>query len=138
MRGLIRQSDLDAYLDEALPSEEMTRIEQALRDNPELLQRLATINTRRDTGVHSLGAIWRRHRLSCLTREQLGSYLLGVLSGEMASYVDFHLRTIGCRYCQANLADLEKQQAETPEVVESRRRKFFQSSAGYLRPESRE
>jgi hypothetical protein len=129
----IRQSDLDAYLDEALPPEEMARIEQAVRGNTELLERLAAINARRDTGVHSLGAIWRRHRLSCLTREQLGSYLLGALSSGMVDYVEFHLRTVGCRYCQANLVDLQKHQAEMPEVVETRRRKYFQSSAGYLR-----
>jgi hypothetical protein len=129
----IRQTDLDAYLDEALPPEEMARIEQALRGNPELLERLAELNVRRDTGVHSLGAIWRRHRLSCLTREQLGSYLLGALSSEMAGYIDFHLKVVGCRCCQANLVDLQKQQAEAPEVVETRRRKYFQSSAGFLR-----
>jgi anti-sigma factor RsiW len=135
MSNSIRQSDLDAYLDEALPPEEMARIEQVLRNSPELLERLAAINARRDTGVHSLGAIWRRHRLSCLTREQLGSYLLGALSTETAGYVEFHLQIIGCRYCQANLIDLQKQQAETPETVETRRRKYFQSSAGYLKRE---
>lgn len=129
----MRQADLEAYLDEALPPEEMARIEQALRDRPELRERLAAINARRDTGVHSLGAIWRRHRLSCLSREQLGSYLLGTLPPEVAGYVAFHLETVGCRCCQANLADLEKQQAEVPEVAATRRRKYFQSSAGYLR-----
>ncbi len=133
MPNNIRQSDLDAYLDEALPPDEMARIEHALRKSPELLQRLAAVNTRRDTGVHSLGAIWRRHRLSCLTRQQLGSYLLGALPTDVASYAQFHLETVGCRYCQANLVDLQKQQAETPEVVETRRRKYFQSSAGYLK-----
>lgn len=129
----IRQSDLDGYLDEALPPEEMARIEQALRDNPELTIQLAAINARRDAGVHSLGAIWRRHRLSCPTREQLGSYLLGALAPELGDYIQFHLKTAGCRYCQANLADLEKQQAEAPDLTETRRRKYFQSSAGYLR-----
>lgn len=130
---MMRHADLDAYLDEALPPEEMARIEQALRDNAELRQRLAEVSARRDTGVHSLGAIWRRHRLSCLTREQLGSYLLGTLSPEMARYVEFHTETVGCRLCQANLADLKKQQAETPDAAETRRRRYFQSSAGYLR-----
>ena len=68
----MRQADLEAYLDEALPPEEMARIEQALRDRPELRERLAAINARRDTGVHSLGAIWRRHRLSCLRPRAVG------------------------------------------------------------------
>ena len=129
----IRQSDLEAYLDEALPPEEMARIEKALRRDSALARQLATINARRDAGVHSLGEIWRRHRITCPSREQLGSYLLGVLPEEATDYLSFHVEVIGCRYCKANLADLQKQQAETPEVVETRRRKYFQSSAGYLR-----
>jgi len=127
------QAELEAYLDEALPAEDMARIEKALRDDPKLAGQLAALNTRRDAGLHSLGAIWRRHRLSCPSREQLGSYLLGTLAREMADYVEFHVQVVGCRFCRANLADLEAQQAEADEVVQSRRRKYFQSSAGYLR-----
>jgi len=130
----LRQSDLESYLDEALPPEEMARIEQALRKDRQLVRQLAAINARRDAGVHSLGEIWRRHRLSCPSRRQLGSYLLGALADEAADYVTFHLELVGCRYCRANLTDLEKQQAEASEAVETRRRKYFQSSAGYLRP----
>ncbi len=130
----IRQSDLDAYLDEALPPDEMARIELALREDPELVRQLSAINARRDAGVHSLGQIWRRHRLSCPTREQLGSYLMGALPDASADYLTFHLEKVGCRYCRANLADLEKLEAETPDTVQTRRQKYFQSSAGYLRP----
>lgn len=127
-------TDLEAYLDEALPPEEMARIEEAVRRTPALGRRLAAINARRDTGVHSLGEIWRRHRSSCAGRAELGSYLLGVLSDAQAGYIKFHLETIGCRYCRANLADLENQRAEAAEAVAHRRRKFFASSAGYLKP----
>jgi len=127
------QAELEAYLDEALPAEDMARIEKALRDDPKLAAQLAALNARRDAGLHSLGAIWRRHRLSCPSREQLGSYLLGTLPRETADYVEFHVQMVGCRFCRANLADLEAQQAEADEVVQSRRRKYFQSSAGYLR-----
>lgn len=134
MRKPIGQSDLEAYLDEALPPEEMARIERTLRKDRRLVQRLAAINARRDAGVHSLGEIWRRHRLSCPSRQQLGSYLLGALPEEAADHITFHLEVVGCRYCRANLTDLEKHQAEAPEVAETRRRKYFQSSAGYLRP----
>ena len=133
MAKAIRQSDLEAYLDEALPAEEMARIEQALRSDRRLLERVVELVGRRDAGVHSLGAIWRRNRLSCPSREQLGSLLLGALPEEMADYVTFHLETAGCRYCQANLADLERQQAESQNAVQTRRRKYFQSSVGHLR-----
>jgi anti-sigma factor RsiW len=126
-------AELEAYLDEALPVEQMTAIERTLRSNPDLVKQLSQINGRRDAGMHSLGEIWRRQRLSCATREQLGSYLLGVLSDEQADYIRFHIDTVGCRYCAANLADLETQQAEATEIATRRRRKYFQSSAGYLR-----
>jgi len=129
----LRQSDLDAYLDEALSPEEMARVEETLRKDPELREQLAAINARRDAGVHSLGEIWRRHRLSCPPRDQLGSYLLDALPDEQAEYIAFHLEVVRCRYCLANLADLERQEAESPDVVENRRQKYFQSSAGYLR-----
>ena len=128
------QTELEAYLDEALPAERMARIEQALRSDRELVRQLAAINARRDAGVHSLGEIWRRHRPSCPTREQLGSYVLGALPAEISDYVEIHIEAVGCRLCRANLRDLEKQQAEAADEVQTRRRKYFQSSAGYLRP----
>jgi len=130
----LQQSDLEGFLDEALPPGEMSRIEERLRREPELARRLAEINARRDAGVHSLGEIWRRHRVSCPTRENWGSYLLGALAPEMADYMKFHVEVVGCRYCQANLADLENQQAEAAQEVQTRRQRYFQSSAGYLRP----
>ena len=130
-----RNADLEAYLDEALPTEEMTRIELALRGDSQLAAKLAEIIARRDSGMVSLGAIWRRHRLSCPARQELGSYLLGVLPEETARYLEFHLDVAGCRYCQANLSDLKDQHAEPHEAAQDRRRKYFQSSAGRLRQE---
>jgi hypothetical protein len=127
-------SDLEAFLDESLPVERMATIEEALRHSEALQKQLAAVNGRRDAGVHSMGEIWRRHRLSCPTREQLGSYLLGVLSRDAADYVNFHVETVQCRLCAANIADLRAQQsaAET-EATTKRRHRYFQSSAGYLR-----
>jgi hypothetical protein len=103
----LSQSDLEAYLDEALPAEQMARVEKILRDDPELIRQASAVHSRRNAGVHSLGEIWRAARLSCLSREQLGSFLLGVLPDEVADYVGFHLNVIGCRCCLANLADLK-------------------------------
>src|SRR5581483_8418586 len=123
--------ELEAFLDEALPVERMTAIEEAARSDPALRERLAGINARRTIGVHTLGEIWRRQRLSCATRAELGSLLLEVLPDEQAAYLRFHLETVGCRYCQANLADLRRQQEEEADRSQRRRRKYFQSSAGY-------
>jgi hypothetical protein len=128
-------TDLEAFLDESLPVERMTAIEEALRHSDDLRKQLATINGRRDAGVHSLGEIWRRHRLSCPTREQLGSYLLGVLPRAVADYVKFHLETIECRQCTASIDDLRMQSAADAEATTKRRHRYFQSSAGYLRKE---
>jgi len=137
MKQAFTPIELEGYLDESLPAEAMAQIERALRKSPQLVRQLAEINARRNAGLHSLGEIWRRHRLSCPGREQLGSYLLGTLGEEAADYLAFHVQVAGCRYCQANLADLESQQAEAREVAQTRRRKYFQSSAGYLRRPSR-
>ena len=128
-------TDLEAYLDEALPPEEMARIEKAVREDAGLVRSLASIHARRGEGVHTLGEIWRQRRLSCPTRQQLGSSLLGAIDEDFARYIAFHVEVVGCRYCQANLADLRVQQDGAEQVVGARRRKYFQSSAGYLKGE---
>jgi hypothetical protein len=129
-------AELEAFLDEALAAEEMSAIEQALRADKDLAAKLAQIVQRRGGGVHSIGDIWRRYRISCPSREQLGSYLLGVLDEPVEEYIRFHLQTISCRLCQASIDDLQVQQADAAEVRETRRRRYFQSSAGLLqRPE---
>ncbi|MAT68393.1 MAG: hypothetical protein CMJ58_02610 [Planctomycetaceae bacterium] len=126
-------TQLDAFLDEALPPEMMAEIEAAMRDDESLKERLATIVGRRDAGLHSLGAIWRRRRLTCPTREQLGSRLLGVLDPALDEYVTFHLEVVGCRVCQASLADLQQRSAaEEATGAAARRQRYFQSSAGLL------
>lgn len=133
MPTTIHPSELEAYLDEALPPDDMARIEKALRADRRLVDRLGTIHSRRNAGVHSLGEIWRGERLSCPTREQLGSYLIGAQPTELGEYIKFHLELVGCRFCLANLKDLQSRQAEQPETAQSRRRRYFQSSVGRLR-----
>ncbi|MFV1966921.1 MAG: hypothetical protein ACC628_15960 [Pirellulaceae bacterium] len=127
------QSELEAYVDEALSPEDMASLERAIREQPDLIQRLAAINTRRDAGVHTLGEVWRRFRVSCPTREQLGSFLLEAHDAKQIEYIRFHIEKTGCRFCRANLDDMKRQQDEAAEVVVTRRSKYFQSSAGYLR-----
>ncbi len=128
----ITREQLHAYLDDALSDAETARVEQALRDSDALRRSLRQAMQERDRGDHSLGAIWRRERLTCPTREQLGSYLLQVLDDAYQDYVEFHLHTVGCPYCLANLADLQSQQQEPPPRAKERRRRIFETSAGYL------
>ena len=124
-------AELLGYLDEQLPVERMVIIEQELRKSTALRDRAASVLRNRDDG-HSVSEIWRRERLSCPTRHQLGSYLLGVLDPMLTDYIEFHLRSVGCRYCLANVADLEHA-GRTHQESQARRQRIFQSSAGYVR-----
>ncbi|MEM8864967.1 MAG: hypothetical protein AAGF31_05415 [Planctomycetota bacterium] len=133
-------AELEAFLDELLPPERMAVIEDALRGGDDVLQsQLTEINGRRDAGLHSLGEVWRRRRLTCPTREQLGSFLLGVLDEGHADYVKFHLETLACRPCLASLEDLQSRQSQADASAageaEQRRRKYYQSSVGRLKSE---
>jgi len=96
------------YLNDALPDSELVRVEKALRESAELRTLLAEVLDQEDRGEHTAGAIWRRERVSCPTRDQLGGYLLGAGDAELLDYVRFHLDEIGCPYCQANLDDLKR------------------------------
>ncbi len=126
------REQLIGYLDDALSEIETAQVEQALRESEALRKALCALMQERDRGEHSIGAIWRRERLTCPSREQLGSYLLQVLDTGLQEYIDFHLRTVGCAYCLANLADLQRLQQEPAPKARERRRRFFESSAGFL------
>ena len=128
----ISRALLEAYLDDALGDRETAQVEQALRESEPLRQQLRTVMQERDRGEHSVSAIWRRERLSCLGREQLGSYLLQALDPAQLDYIDFHLNIVACSFCQANLADLKARQQEAEPRTQQRRQRFFESSAGLL------
>jgi hypothetical protein len=129
----ISDTDLANFSDEALSPEEMVRIELALRASPVLRKRLDGIRQARDRGWHSVGATWRGHRLSCPTRNQLGSYLLDALDPQWQDYIRFHTEVVGCRMCAANLADLRALQEDQAPTTSQRRKRVFQSSVGHLK-----
>lgn len=126
------EAELEAYLDETLDSERAALIESQLSNNSDLLARLSHINGRRDAGIHTLGEIWRRNQLGVPSREDLGSYLLGVLDDEKCDYIDFRINTLKCPFTIANLNDLKNEQEANDDSVQSRRSKYLQSSAGYF------
>lgn len=125
-------AEIAAFLDEALAPDRSVELESALRDDDELRQRLIIVRGRENAGLHTVGAIWRRRRLSCPDRTQLGQFVLGTLDSDHADYIRFHIEEIGCRYCEANLADLHAASEKTQQSTQ-RRQKYFQTSAGYLR-----
>ena len=128
----VTREQLHAYLDDALDDAETARIEKLVRGSADLQRRLKAARDERDRGEHSLGAVWRRERLSCLSREQLGGYLHGVLDKELHVYAEFHLKTIGCPSCEANLEDLREKQAESTSQAR-RRKRYFETSARMLK-----
>ncbi|MFQ5590473.1 MAG: RNA polymerase sigma factor, partial [Phycisphaerae bacterium] len=78
----------------------------------------------------TVARVWREHRLTCLKRSTLGSYLMGVLEAPWHAYTQFHLDVVGCAMCVANLADLQSEQDE-PTGGDTER--IFQSSIGFLK-----
>jgi hypothetical protein len=129
--------ELLAFLDELLPNERASLIEQTLRDSDEFRNRVAVLIRRRDQGGHTVGEIWRRYRLTCPDRQTLGSYLLGVLDEPLQQYIQFHLETIGCRLCDATVTELEEARDADAEQPAQRRRRYFESSAWHLRQRDR-
>ena len=96
------------YLNDALSGHDTARVEQALRDSAAARALFAEVLGEADRGEHTVGAIWRRERASCPTRDQLGGFLLGAGDPDLLDYIQFHLDAIGCPYCQANLDDLKQ------------------------------
>ena len=124
--------ELLAYVDEMLSPERTSEIEALLRDHEALRERLRQVIRNRDMGVHSVGEIWRRERLTCPDRSELGNHILGTLDTAESNYIEFHIYEVGCRICRANLDDLQKASAADGEQVHVRRQRYFESSAGYL------
>ncbi len=132
MAKTITIEDLHGYLDEALSEESSSRVEQALRESPPLRAALARLLDERERGEHSLGAIWRRQRITCPSREDLGNLVMGLVDEAHAEYITFHIKTIGCGFCQSNLNDLQERSKEMKSLTATRRQKMFASSAGFL------
>lgn len=126
------QADLEAYLDEALPPDQMASIEDALRNNPEMATQLTAIHGRRDAGVHTLGEIWRRHRLTCPSREQLLLHLDQKLPESEGKYVQFHLEQVQCRLCTASFEDIRISREDIQDD-ENLSKRFLDRSSTYLR-----
>jgi hypothetical protein len=133
----ITRETLRDYLNDALPDGELAAVEKAIREQPAVQALFHQVRQELDRGEHSVGAVWRRERLSCPTREQLGGFLLQALDPDLLEYVEFHLTTVGCAYCQANLDDLKRIAGDPTEPRTTRRKRIVDSSAGVLRDVTR-
>lgn len=103
----ITEKELIDFLAERLPSSDMARVEKAVRESAELMAILNALILTQSNEEHSVGAIWQRHRLSCPTREQLSNFLLDAMSDDLRAYIKFHLQTVECLFCRAELEELK-------------------------------
>jgi hypothetical protein len=80
--------------------------------------------------ISLLSQVWEEYRPSCPKRSTLGGYLLGTLDDPWRNYIAFHVDTLGCRFCAANLDDLRR---ETARETDTLRDRIMQSSIGFFR-----
>ena len=78
----------------------------------------------------SLTDLWEYYRFSCPKRNTIGAYMLGTLEPDWHQYVEFHLNILGCRFCRANLDDLQNQSHETQQ--EAFQARIMESTIGFL------
>ncbi|TWU34579.1 RNA polymerase sigma factor [Novipirellula aureliae] len=78
-----------------------------------------------------LRAAWETHRPSCPKRSTLGKYTLGILSPAWHDFVRYHVETLGCLFCDANLAEFRKLPPTAPSTINNH---LFQSTVGFLPP----
>ncbi len=78
----------------------------------------------------TVARVWREHRLTCLKRSTLGSFLLGILEDPWRGYTLFHLDVVSCPMCLANVEDLRIEE-EADDSGRSRD-SIFASSVGFL------
>jgi len=75
-----------------------------------------------------LQEIWLDQRPSCPKRTTLGKYSLEILPEQWRDFVHFHVETLGCGFCQANLVELASEDVPSDDAHEV----LFQSTIGFL------
>ena len=76
-----------------------------------------------------LSRVWQSQRPSCPKRTTLGKYTLGILPQDWNAFVAFHLETLGCVFCQANVDELALDDTGPPAPDD----RLFQSTIGFFR-----
>ena len=75
--------------------------------------------------------VWEEQRLTCPKRSTIGRSLLGTLEGPWQEHVEFHVNKLGCRFCRANLEDLQKKGREEESTVF--RDRILHSTIGFFK-----
>lgn len=78
-----------------------------------------------------LTSVWEDHRPSCPKRTTLGKFTLGLLPADWHDFVSFHVNVLACRFCAANLEELQSPQ-QSPDN-NSLNHRLFHSTVGFLK-----
>lgn len=109
----IDKPKLREYLHDLLPPSELASVERALRADAALRELFDEVRGEEDRGEHTVGAIWKREHVTCPTRDELGGYVIQALAPERLAYIQFHLESVACPFCLANVDDLsDRRQAK--------------------------
>ena len=96
--------ELLAFADEQLDARRAASVEQQLRDDETLRQRVMLLLSARNAGAFTLGDIWRGARVSCHPASAWVAYAQDQIHGALREMMEFHRDVFGCRECQAQCA----------------------------------
>ena len=77
-----------------------------------------------------LAEVWEIQRPSCPKRTTLGKFTLGILPEAWDDFVRFHLETLGCTFCSANLMELQSPSEE--DDLQQVQQRVFHSTIGFF------
>ncbi len=75
--------------------------------------------------------IWKLQRFGCPKRSTIGAFYLGTLDKDWRDYADFHINTIGCGFCIANLEDIKTENEKKKDTQLQTR--IMESTIGFFR-----
>lgn len=122
---------LRCYLEETGSLDQNRAIEQEVGQSKALQQRLSELVDQQESGLISVGQVWRQERLSCPSQAEWIEYALGVLEAEKQQWMTHHLETTKCPHCNAIFSDIRQQLQEGKRAVQ-REERLFESSVGHF------
>ncbi|HLU37957.1 MAG TPA: hypothetical protein VK081_01140 [Planctomycetota bacterium] len=88
----------------------------------------------RDALDLDVGRVWREERVSCPHQDILRAYLARSLPDGAMEYIQFHLETSACPYCNASLDELRASEQEAAgQAFTDLRDRLFRSTRAALR-----
>jgi RNA polymerase sigma-70 factor (ECF subfamily) len=104
---------------------------RCIRQIQELLPSKAGVDLSDADTEGLIAQVWQEYRPSCPKRNTIGAFHLGTLELEWKDYIDFHLHTLGCQFCLANLKDIEEQNKQKDSSKLCQR--IMESTVGFLK-----